>query len=299
MNSYKIINNDRMKLLKKLKSNSVQLIITSPPYNIGKSYEVKKPLYEYLQEQKKTLTECVRVLKKTGSICWQVGNYIKGNSEIIPLDILIYEICSKLNLKLRNRIVWHYEHGLHANKRFSGRYETIMWFTKNDNYYFNLDGVGEKYKFYLNGKKEIDIPKVRVIQKYPGKVAYQGKNKGKYSGNINGKNPSDVWIFPNVKSMHREKTIHPCQFPIELAERLVLSMSKKNDLVIDPYAGVGTTLVAALKNNRKAAGSEIKRNYINITKKRISLLKKGKLPFRKMNSPIKMLGANSKLYKRI
>ena len=241
MNSYKIVNNDRMKLLKKLKSNSVQLIITSPPYNIGKSYEIKKPLKNYLDEQKRTLKECVRVLKKRGSICWQVGTYVKKKFEIIPLDIMIYNICEKLGLKLRNRIVWHYEHGLHASKKFSGRYETIMWFTKSDKYTFNLDNV-------------------RVPQKYPGKVAYQGKNKGKYSGNINGKNPSDVWIIPNVKSNHKEKTIHPCQFPIELAERLILALSNKNDLVVDPYAGVGTTLVAALKNNRKTAGSEIKKN---------------------------------------
>jgi adenine-specific DNA-methyltransferase len=268
-----------MKLLKKLKNNSVQLIITSPPYNIGKSYEVKKPLIDYLEEQKRTLRECVRVLKKTGSICWQVGTFVKSKSEIIPLDILIYNICEKLGLKLRNRIIWHYEHGLHASKRFSGRYETILWFTKSDDYTFNLDSV-------------------RVPQKYPGKVAYKGKNKGKYTGNINGKNPSDVWIFPNVKSNHREKTIHPCQFPIELAERLVKSMSKKNDLVIDPYAGAGTTLIAALRNKRRAAGSEIKKRYTNIIKKRISKLRSGKLPIREMFTPIRMLEPNSKLYKR-
>ena len=98
--------------------------------------------------------------------------------------------------------------------------------------------------------------------------------------------------------MHKEKTIHPCQFPIELAERLVLSMSKKNDLVIDPYAGAGTTLIAALKNKRKAAGSEIKKKYVNIAKKRIKLLKKGKLKIREMFTPIKMLAPNSKLYRR-
>ena len=279
MPKYNLVNADRMKLLKKLENNSVQLIITSPPYNIGKIYEKKQTLKSYLFEQEKTLRECVRVLKKTGSLCWQVGNYIKDKSEIIPLDILIYNICEKLGLKLRNRIVWHYEHGLHASKRFSGRYETIMWFTKTDEYTFNLDSI-------------------RVPQKYIGKVAYRGKNKGKYSGNINGKNPSDVWIFPNVKSMHREKTIHPCQFPIELAERLVKSMTNKNDLVIDPYAGVGTTLIAALKNKRRAAGSEIKKQYVNIAKKRIKQLKQGKLPIREMFTPIQMLGPNSKLYKR-
>ena len=278
MKNCTIINGDRLKLLSKYKDKSVQLIITSPPYNIGKSYEIKKPLDEYLEDQKKTLIECVRILKEKGSICWQVGNFIK-KSEIIPLDIPIYNICEKLGLKLRNRIVWHYEHGLHANKRFSGRYETILWFTKSDNYTFNLDSV-------------------RVPQKYPGKIAYQGINKGKYSGNIKGKNPSDVWIFPNVKSNHKEKTIHPCQFPVELAERLVLSLSKKNDIVLDPYMGVGTTLIAALKNDRKAAGSEIKKNYVNLTKIRILKLKKGILPIRKMFTPISVSPAHHKLRTR-
>ena len=278
MNSYKLTNTDRLELLKKLKDKSVQLIITSPPYNIGKSYEIKKPLDEYFEEQKKTLVECVRVLKNKGSICWQVGNYTK-NSQIIPLDIAIYNICEKLGLKLRNRIVWHFEHGLHAQKKFSGRYETILWFTKSDNYTFNLDDV-------------------RVPQKYPGKLGYRGKNKGKYTGNIKGKNPSDVWIIPNVKSMHKEKTIHPCQFPIELAERLILSLSKKKDIVLDPYAGVGTTLIAALKNDRKAYGSEIKKNYVNITKKRILQLKDGTLPIRKMFTPVQVSSLNSKLRNR-
>ena len=162
MSTYRIINGDRMKLLKKLKGNSVQLIITSPPYNIGKSYEIKMPLDDYIEEQRKTLKECFRVLKKRGSICWQIGNYIKSKNEIIPLDIIIYNICKNLGLKLRNRIVWHFEHGLHASNKFSGRYETIMWFTKTNNYTFNLDSV-------------------RVPQKYPGKVAYKGENKGKYT----------------------------------------------------------------------------------------------------------------------
>ena len=278
MTSYKLIHNDRLKLLNKLKNNSVQLIITSPPYNIGKSYEKKKPFENYLKEQEKTLKECFRVLKKSGSLCWQVGSYFE-NSELFPLDIYIHQICKKIGFKLRNRIIWHFEHGLHSYRKFSGRYETIMWFTKTDEYYFDFEDI-------------------RVPQKYPGKLGYKGKNKGKYTGNAKGKNPSDVWIFPNVKSNHKEKTLHPCQFPIELAERLVLSMSKKGDTVIDPYAGVGTTLIAAIKNKRKAAGSEILKKYINIAKKRITLLKKNKLPYRKINTPIQMVKGNSKLYKR-
>ena len=279
MNKYTLINDDRMKLLKKLKDNSVQLIITSPPYNIGKSYEKRIPLNEYMDQQEETLIECYRVLKDKGSLCWQVGNYIDWKSNMTPLDIPIFNICNDLGLKLRNRIVWHYGHGLHSHNRFSGRYETIMWFSKSDKYTFNLDTV-------------------RVPQKYPGKLSYKGPNKGKYSGNINGKNPSDVWIIPNVKSNHKEKTIHPCQFPIELAERLILALSNKNDLVVDPYAGVGTTLCAALKNKRRSAGSEIKKKYINVAKKRIKLLKQGKLKFRPSYTPIKIAGPNSKLYRR-
>ena len=228
-------------------------------------------------KNKKTLIECVLFLE-IRVVC--VGKSVPAkNSQIFPLDIPIFNICEKLGLKLRNRIVWHVEHGLHATKKFSGRYETILWFTKSDSYIFNLD-------------------KVRVPQKYPGKVGYRGKNKGKYTGNINGKNPSDVWIIPNVKSMHKEKTIHPCQFPIELAERLVLSLSNKNDIVIDPYSGVGTTLIAALKNDRKAIGSEIKKNYKNISKKRILQLKKGTLPIRKMFTPVLVSSPNSKLRNR-
>ena len=154
-----------------------------------------------------------------------------------------------------------------------------MWFTKSDNYYFDFD-------------------EIRVPQKYPGKLGYKGKNKGKYTGHKMGKNPSDVWIFPNVKSNHKEKTIHPCQFPIELAERLILSMSKKNDLVIDPYAGVGTTLLAAVKNNRLSKGSDIMKKYTDIAKKRFKLLIKGKLPYRDRNQAIQKVKGNSKLYFR-
>ena len=99
--------------------------------------------------------------------------------------------------------------------------------------------------------------------------------------------------------MHKEKTIHPCQFPIELAERLILSMSKRNDLIIDPYAGVGTTLIAAIKNQRRAAGSELLKKYVDIAKKRLNLLKKNKLPYRQINTPIQMVKGNSKLYKRL
>ena len=120
MKKFEILNLDRLEFLKKIEKNKVQLIITSPPYNIGKDYEKKLPFKKYLEEQKKTLKECYRVLSNKGSLCWQVGSSFEDN-ELIPLDIYIYNICKSLGFKLRNRIIWHFEHGLHSYKKFSGR----------------------------------------------------------------------------------------------------------------------------------------------------------------------------------
>jgi adenine-specific DNA-methyltransferase len=237
-------------LLKTMPAESAQLIVTSPPYNIGKRYERKRSLEAYLNDQAEVIEACERILKQGGSICWQVGNHLVGPQEVLPLDIALFPFFSDLGLKLRNRIIWHFEHGLHCTKRFSGRYETILWFTKGDHYTFNLDPV-------------------RIPQKYPGKKHYRGPNIGKYSSNPLGKNPGDLWTIPNVKHNHTEKTIHPCQFPVELIERLVLSMTHPGDLVFDPYMGVATAPVAAILHGRRGAGADTEREYVEVGKERV------------------------------
>lgn len=251
---------DCIDFLRQIPDKSIQLIVTSPPYNIGKEYETKLDIQEYVSQQSQVIDECVRVLKNEGSICWEIGNYV-NNGEIIPLDILLYDCFKSNGLKLRNRIIWQFGHGLHCSKRFSGRYETILWFTKTENYTFNLDDV-------------------RVPQKYPGKKHFKGPNIGKYSGNPKGKNPSDVWDIPNVKSNHVEKTCHPCQFPIALVQRLVLALSNEQDIVFDPFLGVGSTAVAGIINKRKVAGSEIIRKYYDIACERVTIAYDGRLKIR-------------------
>ena len=253
---------DTKDLLQTVPDHYVKLVVTSPPYNIGKEYESKLQIDEYLQQQKEIISECVRVCRSDGSICWQVGNYV-DNGRIVPLDILLYPIFAGFDLVLRNRIVWHFGHGLHASKRFSGRYEVMLWFTKSDKYTFNLDNV-------------------RVPQKYPNKKHFKGPNKGKLSGNPLGKNPSDLWEIPNVKSNHIEKTIHPCQFPVELIERLVLAFTNEQDWVLDPFMGVGSTAIAALIHQRKAVGAEIVHDYVDIAQQRIKAAEKGILKVRPM-----------------
>jgi len=125
-----------------------------------------------------------------------------------------------------------------------------------------------------------------VPSKYPGKKHFKGPNAGKLSGNPLGKNPSDVWIFPNVKSNHPEKTIHPCQFPVELVERLVLSMTDEGDVVLDPYMGVGSSMVAALMHGRGAFGCDIVPKYVEIAKQRVTAWRTGNLKTRPMGKPI-------------
>lgn len=284
---YKIINGDSLKVLKGIESSKFDLIITSPPYNIGKSYETKTSIEKYLETQEEIIQELIRTLSDKGNLCWQVGNYVE-RGEIFPLDIFYYHIFKKLGLKLRNRIIWHFGHGLHASNRFSGRYETILWFSKTDNYIFNLDNV-------------------RVPAKYPGKRHFKGEKKGLPSGNPLGKNPSDIWEIitndwenalwniPNVKSNHPEKTKHPCQFPIELVERCVLALTNEKSWVLDPFAGVGSTILASLKNNRNALGVEKESEYCEITKERIKNLKEGKLKIRPINKPIHIPSGKDKV----
>lgn len=257
---------DCLELLRQIPDETVQLVVTSPPYNLGKAYEKKLRLEQYFEQQKAVITECIRVLRPTGSICWQVGNYVDKGS-IIPLDTILYPIFSELQLKLRNRIIWHFEHGLHCTKRFSGRYETINWFTKTNDYVFNLDPV-------------------RVPQKYPGKRYYKGPKAGRFSCNPLGKNPGDLWIIPNVKFNHIEKTEHPCQFPIELVERLVLSMTNEDDWVFDPFLGVGSSIIAAMMHGRRGAGAETSEEYVKVARERIRLAQSGELKTRPMNRPV-------------
>jgi adenine-specific DNA-methyltransferase len=154
---------DNLKFMRRLDDESMNLIVTSPPYNLGKEYEEKRSQDLYVQEQVACIAEAVRLLHPNGSICWQVGNHVQ-NGEIFPLDIILYPIFKNAGLQLRNRIVWTFGHGLHCQKRFSGRHETILWFTKTENYTFNLDPV-------------------RVPSKYPEKKHFKGPKKGSISGN--------------------------------------------------------------------------------------------------------------------
>lgn len=287
---------DVLEALQSIASESVQLVISSPPYNIRKKYERdgKRSLDQYVAWQTEVARLAIKCLRVNGSLCWQTGNYV-NEGEIIPLDSFFISIFRKMGLKLRNRIIWRFNFGLNADRRFSGRYETLLWFTKSDDYVFNLDPV-------------------RIPQIYPGKrhAASKGPSRaGLPSGNPLGKNPSDFWEFlpsavfwsdpvweiPNVKANHPEKSDHPCQFPMELVERCVLALTNPNDLVLDPFVGTGASCLAAVKHARSCIGIDKEAEFIAIAQARLELLRKGALPMRKFGQAITRKGPADKVSK--
>ena len=266
-NSVTLFNGDCADFLHKLPDNSVDLVVTSPPYCIGKAYEDPHNDIETFRTQHiKIFNDLYRIVKLGGSICWEVGYHISEKC-VVPLDYIVYEILTTQSqekeypLVLRNRIIWTFGHGLNSTKRFSGRHETILWFTKGAQSTFNLDCV-------------------RVPQKYPGKRAYRGPNQGNLSGNPLGKNPSDVWDIPNVKAKHIEKTEHPCQFPVAIPQRLIRALTAPGALVLDPFMGSGTTGVAAIIEGRRFAGAELVKEYYDISVERLKAAADGKAKIR-------------------
>lgn len=241
---------DCLEVLQRLPNESVDLVVSSPPYNIGKEYESKRNLDVYLAEQRKVLQECVRVLRPTGSIFWQVGSY-SNKGTLIPLDVRFFPILEELGLYPRNRVVWVRQHGLHATRKFSARHEAILWFTKSDDYPFNLDAV-------------------RVPQKWQNKKAHRGESKGELSCHPEGKNPGDIWVFQNVKHNHEEQTIHPAQFPEGLIARIVLAVTQEGGVVLDPYMGTGTVAVVARDHGRHFVGAELEPKYHSVAMRRLS-----------------------------
>lgn len=245
-----IVAGDCLEMLRLLPSDSVDLVVSSPPYNIGKEYESRRALDVYLKEQEAVLAECARVLKPTGSIFWQVGSYA-DRGMLIPLDVKFFPILEDLGLIPRNRMVWVRQHGLHGKNKFSARHETILWFTKSDQYKFFLDPI-------------------RVPQKYQNKKSWRGENKGELTCNPLGKNPGDIWLFQNVKHNHEEQTIHPAQFPEDMIARIVLCSTEEGDVVLDPYMGTGTVAVVARDHDRRYIGAELDVDYHKVAVRRLS-----------------------------
>ena len=229
-----ILQGDALELLKNIASESIDLIIADPPYNLGKNYGNNRDLKEfeeYLSFSSKWLNEAYRVLKPTGTIYVFMGvRFISYLYQIMDRDLKMY---------FNSWICWHYTQGMGRKKGFSPRHDDILMFTKTAKFKFNLDAV-------------------RVPQKY-----YRARN------NMRGANPGDVWKFSHVHYCNPNRQKHPTQKPEGLIERMVLASSDEGDVVLDPFAGSGTTLRVCQQLNRNCIGFELNPDYVKLIEERL------------------------------
>ena len=237
---HKLILGDSLDKLKELPNNSVDVIITDPPFNIGKNYGYYRDNLshnDYIDWCKLWLKECVRILKPTGSL--YLFNYPKNNAYLIPF---LDEI-----LKFRSWMTWHYPTNTgHSKKNYTRTQHSILFYTKTDNYIFNKAEVAQPYKNPTDKR-------IRALIK-----------KGR-----NGTGPYDVFQFNIVKNVSKDKTEHPCQIPKELIKIFIKASSNPRDLVLDPFAGSFSTSVAAKELGRRSIGIEINPKFVDIGRKRL------------------------------
>lgn len=220
--------------LKNIKDESIDLIVTDPPYNLNKDYgnnNDRLEFDEYIDFSRKWLNECKRVLKKNGTI------YVFMGVRYISYIYMILE--QELDFKFNSWITWHYTQGIGKTKGFSPRHDDILMFTKSSKYVFNIDDV-------------------RVPQKY-----YRSVN------NMRGANPGNVWEFSHMHYCNKNRENHPTQKPEGLYERMILASSNEGDTILDPFSGSGTALRVCQNLNRNCIGIEINPEYVQMTKERL------------------------------
>lgn len=239
---------DCRELLKQIPDNSVNLVVTSPPYNIGKpygKYKDKIALDQWEELINDVTKEVYRILTPDGSFFLNLSPVPLGaNKEIVPLPFIGYQIFKDNRFYLRNMITWTFNNMQNCTNRLSGRYENILWGVKDiNNYVFNLDDI---------------------------RIPYITKNDKRLEGG-KGRNPTDVWYFDRVNNMTKKKLklTHPTIYPLPMIERIVKMSSKPSDTILDPFLGSGTSLVAAKRLGRNGIGFELDESYADEIRMRL------------------------------
>jgi len=226
----RIVRGDALKVLPTWPEGCVDLVFADPPFNIGYDYDRyddNRPPQEYLDWTERWIDACLRVLKAEGTIWIAIGD--EYAAEI--------RVRMRSRATLRNWVVWHYTFGQNCKRKFNRSHTHLFYFVKDPKRFtFNADAVR--------------VPSAR-------QTTYNDKR-----ANPKGKLPNDVWTFSRVCGTFRERVgWHPCQMPVELLERIVLACSRPGEVVLDPFAGSGTTLVAAARNDRRWVGVELSEDY--------------------------------------
>jgi adenine-specific DNA-methyltransferase len=249
---FMLYNGDCMEFMEKLNASSFRfnLTITSPPYNIGKEYEVQMLVEDYIDWCSKWMKYIYSVTTDDGLFWLNVGYLDVPNKGLcVPIPYLLWD---KSDFYFIQEVVWKYGAGVQTKRRLSPRNEKWLFYAKNsESYTFNLDDIRDPNVKYPNQKKD-----------------------GKYRCNPLGKNPSDVWEFPKVTTgtnrSSKERTGHPAQFPLAIVDRLVKACSNKFDVILDPFAGSCSTGIAAIGLGRLFVGFEVRKDYCELAAKRVA-----------------------------
>ncbi len=231
----RLICGDAIEVMSQFPDACVDLVATDPPYNLGKRYgryADNRPWEEYESFTREWLAQAVRVLKPTGSI------YVFMGVRFIARLYAMLE--DEFGLNFNGWITWHYTQGMGRTRGFSPRHEDILYFTKGQEFTFNLDDI-------------------RIPQKY-----YRQRN------NMAGANPGDVWHFSHVHYSNPERENHPTQKPEALMERIIRASSNPGDVVLDPFVGSGTTCKVAAVLGRQWIGIDVNPEYIEMSRRRIA-----------------------------
>lgn len=254
-----VITGDCIEVLNGLPAGCADLVFADPPFNIGYQYDVyddRRAKADYLAFAERWMAACVRVLKPTGAFFLAIGDEFAAEHKV-RLDAL--------GLTLRNWIVWHYTFGVSCTKKFNRSHAHIFYYVRDPkNYTFNADGIR--------------VPSAR-------QTTYADRR-----ANPVGKLPDDTWVLrpqetddhfredgdtwnvPRVCGTFRERTGHPCQMPEAVLERIIRAATNPGELVIDPFAGSGTTLAVAKKLGRKYLGTELSEDYADAVRKRLQMI---------------------------
>ncbi len=240
-----------------LRSESIDLCYADPPFfsqrNYGQFDDRWESLDDYLAEMETAVKEIHRVLKPTGSFylhCdWHASHYLK----VMCDRVFGYP-------RFKNSIIWHYTGGGRGENYFPRKHDEILFYTKGDEWTFNADEVRVPYdetSGYAKG----------------GIISAAGK---KYMPNPKGKVADAVWDIPIINPMSDERVGYPTQKPLALLERIIKASSNPGDIVLDPFCGSGTTLLAAERLNRRWIGIDRNPEAIEISKKRLASANAGR-----------------------
>lgn len=241
----KIFNEDVLSGIDKIDDNSIDLILTDPPYCLGKDYgndSDRKSSGEYLKWTSRWIDAVLPKLKDSGSF------YIFLSWQYSP-EIFVF---LKKKLKMINEIIWDRRVPSMggSTRKFSSVHDNIGFFVKGSDYYFDIDSVRIPY--------DEETKKARTRSIFVGKKWLEM-----------GYNPKDMWSVSRIHAQDPERENHPTQKPLEIIERIVKVSCPPDGVVFDPFMGTGTTAIACLKNSRNYMGFEINKEYYKLITNRI------------------------------